>query len=71
MQVQGGPMSDTTLVIMSRYPQVGTTKTRLGRIIGDEEAVRLYRAFISDLAQRFAGWTCDLHWAYTPAEVDY
>jgi rSAM/selenodomain-associated transferase 1 len=64
-------MPDAALVIMARYPQVGTTKTRLGRIIGDEEAVRLYRAFISDLAQRFAGWTCDLHWAYTPAEVDY
>jgi uncharacterized protein len=64
-------MPDTALVIMARYPQVGTTKTRLARIIGDEEAVRLYRAFLSDLAQRFAGQIGDLHWAYTPAGVDY
>lgn len=64
-------MPDTALVIMARYPQVGTTKTRLARIIGAEEAVRLYRAFLSDLAQRFAGQMCDLYWAYTPAGVDY
>ena len=64
-------MPDTALVVMARYPQVGTTKTRLARAIGDEEAVHLYRAFLSDLAQRFAGQVCDLHWAYTPAGVDY
>jgi rSAM/selenodomain-associated transferase 1 len=64
-------MPDTALVVMARYPQAGTTKTRLARAIGDEEAVHLYRAFLSDLAQRFATQTCDLHWAYTPAEVDY
>jgi rSAM/selenodomain-associated transferase 1 len=64
-------MPDTALVIMARYPQIGTTKTRLARMIGDEEAVRLYRAFLTDLAYRFAGQAGDLHWAYTPAEVDY
>jgi rSAM/selenodomain-associated transferase 1 len=64
-------MPDTALVIMARYPEVGTTKTRLARTIGDAEAVRLYQAFISDLARKFAGQTCDLHWAYTPAEVDF
>lgn len=64
-------MPDTALVIMARYPQVGTTKTRLARTIGDEEAIRLYRAFLFDLAQRFAGQKYDLHWAYTPAGVDY
>jgi len=64
-------MPDTALVVMARYPQVGTTKTRLARTIGHEEAVRLYRAFLTDLAQKFAGQACDLHWAYTPAEVDY
>src|SRR6266571_3603180 len=71
MQEQGGPMPDTALAVMARYPEVGMTKTRLARTIGDEEAVRLYRAFLSDLAQRFAGQLYDLHWAYTPAEVDY
>src|SRR5271157_3624301 len=64
-------MPDTALVIMARYPEVGTTKTRLARTIGDEEAVRLYQSFLTDLAQRFAGQICDLHWAYTPVEVDY
>jgi uncharacterized protein len=64
-------MHDTTLVIMARYPQVGTTKTRLARTIGDEETVRLYRAFLTDLAHKFAGQAWALHWAYTPAEVDY
>jgi rSAM/selenodomain-associated transferase 1 len=64
-------MADSALVVMARYPQVGTTKTRLARTIGDEEAVRLYRAFLSDLAQRFSGQICDLHWAYSPGGVDY
>lgn len=64
-------MSDTALVVMARYPEAGKTKTRLARTIGHDETVRLYRAFLTDLAQRFAGQSCDLHWAYTPAEVDY
>ncbi len=64
-------MSDTALVVMARYPEVGKTKTRLARTIGHDETVRLYLAFLTDLAQRFAGQPCDLHWAYTPAEVDY
>jgi uncharacterized protein len=64
-------MPDTALVVMARYPQVGTTKTRLARTIGDEEAVRLYQAFLTDLAHKFAGHMCDLHWAYTPATIDY
>ena len=65
-------MADTALVIVARYPQAGTTKTRLARTLGDEETVRLYRAFLTDLASRFAGQAAyDLHWAYTPAGVDY
>ena len=64
-------MSDTALVVMARYPEVGKTKTRLARTIGHDETVRLYQAFLTDLAQRFAGQLYDLHWAYTPAEVDY
>lgn len=65
-------MADTALVIVARYPQIGTTKTRLARALGNEETVRLYRAFLTDLARRFAGQPAyDLHWAYTPAGVDY
>lgn len=65
-------MADTALVIMARYPQIGTTKTRLARTLGNEETVRLYRAFLTDLACRFAGQPgCDLHWAYTPAGANF
>ncbi len=64
-------MPDTALVVMARYPEVGATKTRLARMIGVEEAVRLYRAFLTDLARKFAGQPYDLHWAYTPNGVGY
>src|SRR5260370_5660895 len=64
-------MSDTALVVMARYPEVGKTKTRLARTIGHDETIRLYRAFLADLAQRFAGQPCDLHWADTADGVDY
>jgi rSAM/selenodomain-associated transferase 1 len=64
-------MAETALVIMARYPQIGTTKTRLARTIGSEETVRLYRAFLTDLAHIFANREYDLHWAYSPAGVDY
>jgi uncharacterized protein len=64
-------MFDTALVIMARYPEVGKTKTRLARTIGHEAALHLYRAFLTDLAQRFAGqanvfkWTYERHFART------
>jgi uncharacterized protein len=64
-------MSDTALAIVARYPEAGRTKTRLARAIGNEEAAELYRSFLTDLARRFAGATLDLHWAFTPPEVDY
>lgn len=64
-------MSDTALVVMARYPQPGTTKTRLARTLGDEETLKLYQAFLIDLAGHFASPDYNLHWAYTPAEVDY
>ena len=71
MQEQGEHMHDTALVVMARYPEVGQTKTRLAHAIGYTEATRLYQAFLTDLAQRFAGQEWNLHWTYTPTEVDY
>jgi rSAM/selenodomain-associated transferase 1 len=47
-------------------------KTRLGAVIGAENAARLYRAFLADLSERFEraqrqdGYA--LHWAYWPAD---
>jgi rSAM/selenodomain-associated transferase 1 len=64
-------MSDTALVVMARYPEAGKTKTRLARTIGQTQATQLYQAFLTDLAVRFADQDCSLHWAYTPADVDY
>ena len=64
-------MPDTALVVMARYPEVGATKTRLARMIGVEGTVHLYRAFLTDLARKFAGPGYDLHWTYTPNGVDY
>ena len=64
-------MSDTALVIMARYPEKGKVKTRLARSIGEEETVKLYQAFLIDLAHRFAGWIYDLYWAHTPSEIDF
>ena len=64
-------MSDTALTIMARYPEKGKIKTRLARSIGEEATLHLYQAFLCDLAQRFADWTCDLHWAYTPTKHDF
>ncbi len=64
-------MSDTALVVMARYPEAGKTKTRLARTIGQSNAAHLYQAFLTDLASRFVDVDCALHWAYTPADVDY
>jgi len=64
-------MSDTALVVMARYPEAGKTKTRLARTIGQTQATQLYQAFLTDIASRFADQDCSLHWAYTPAHVDY
>lgn len=63
--------SDTALVVMARYPELGKTKTRLARTLGEQETVSLYRAFLSDIAQLYAGQAYTLCWAYTPAEVNY
>ena len=64
-------MPETALVVMGRYPLPGMTKTRLARVLGDETTLKLYQAFLTDLAGHFAASEYDLHWTYTPAGVDY
>jgi rSAM/selenodomain-associated transferase 1 len=67
-------MSYRALVIVARYPEPGRVKTRLAATIGAEEAARLYRAFLVDLAARFScaarqdGYR--LIWAKAPGEGD-
>ncbi|HEY0753161.1 MAG TPA: TIGR04282 family arsenosugar biosynthesis glycosyltransferase [Ktedonobacteraceae bacterium] len=64
--------TDTTLVIMARTPRLGAGKTRLAASLGPATTLRLYRAFLTDLALRFTSApSCALHWAYTPAESDF
>ena len=58
-----------TLYIAAKAPRPGLAKTRLGRAIGDEAAVRLYRAFLRDLAARFARAPFPVGWYVTPANA--
>ena len=64
-------LTDTAVIVMARYPMLGATKTRLARTLGDEKTVRLYRAFLTDLAHHHGKQAYTLCWAYTPANVDY
>ena len=67
-------MSKTALVIVARTPEEGKVKTRLAATIGQTETLRLYKAFLCDLACRFTGSQEDpyaVHWAYTPTEADF
>lgn len=63
------------LIIAARQPLPGFTKTRLGRAIGMEQAAALYRAFLTDLANRFipaaSAGRFDLAWAFTPSGCDF
>lgn len=64
-------MSDVALVIMARYPEWGMVKTRLAQSLGPDATLQVYQSFLRDLAERFAGWHYDLHWAYTPVGCDF
>ena len=61
-------MSDA-LYVIARAPRVGFAKTRLGRAIGHERAISLYRAFLRDLAARFAGSPFPPGWYVTPPDA--
>ncbi len=57
------------LYIAAKAPRVGLAKTRLGRAIGQERAVALYRAFLQDLAARFSAASFDVGWYVTPPDA--
>ncbi len=61
-------MSDA-LYVIARAPRVGFAKTRLGRTIGHERAIALYRAFLRDLAARFARSPFEPGWYVTPPDA--
>jgi uncharacterized protein len=60
------PVSQEALVIMARYPEEGAVKTRLARDLGPLLTLRLYRAFIDDLAAKFGSLPRPLIWYYLP-----
>ncbi len=57
------------LFIAARAPRPGFTKTRLGRAIGHSAAASIYRAFLSDLAARFAAVEFEIGWYVTPPDA--
>jgi rSAM/selenodomain-associated transferase 1 len=59
------------LAIMARYPAAGAVKTRLARAIGAERACTLYRAFLHDLVDRFAGGRRVVVWAFHPPDSNF
>ncbi|MDP8949426.1 MAG: TIGR04282 family arsenosugar biosynthesis glycosyltransferase [Actinomycetota bacterium] len=60
-------MSDA-LYVIAKAPRVGLAKTRLGRTIGHERAVALYKAFLRDLGARFSNSSFNLGWYVTPPD---
>jgi uncharacterized protein len=57
------------LWVIARAPRVGFAKTRLGRTIGHEQAIMLYRAFLQDLAARFSNSPFAPGWYVTPSDA--
>lgn len=57
------------LYVIAKAPRPGFAKTRLGRTIGHERAVALYRAFLRDLAARFSGSRFQPGWYVTPHDA--
>jgi rSAM/selenodomain-associated transferase 1 len=57
------------LFIAAKAPRPGLAKTRLARDIGTGPALALYRAFLADLAARFAAARVPMGWYVTPADA--
>lgn len=55
--------------IAAKAPRPGLAKTRLAAAIGQDRALDLYRAFLQDLADRFAGAPFALGWYVTPPDA--
>jgi len=61
------------LYVAAKAPRPGLAKTRLGRQIGDANAIALYRAFLRDLGARLAPlgvrYGYELGWYITPPDA--
>lgn len=58
----------TTLGMFVKNPEPGRVKTRLAAVIGDAQAAELYRAFLTDLIERFRRIGDRRVLAYSPAD---
>ncbi len=65
---EGAALSDV-LYFAAKAPRLGFAKTRLGKAIGDEAALALYRAFLKDLSSRFSTVRFQVGWYVTPADA--
>lgn len=68
-QATGHDAPRDVLYIAARAPRPGFAKSRLGRVIGHEQAVMLYAAFLEDLARRFADAPFTVGWYITPVDA--
>ncbi len=64
-------MTRDVVYIAAKAPRPGFAKTRLARTIGEDWAVELYRAFLSDLSARFEQHDLpfDVGWYVTPPDA--
>jgi rSAM/selenodomain-associated transferase 1 len=69
--VRDGPQPSAQVIVMAKYPAVGSVKTRLAAQIGAEAACRLYAAFVGDLADRLAATRLPVCWAVWPPEAPF
>ena len=57
------------LYVAVKAPRPGFAKTRLARTVGTEAGLRLYEAFLRDLAERFAAASFPVGWYVTPPDA--
>jgi len=67
----GSVLDERALIVVAKNPEIGKVKTRLARALGAAQAFELYKAFLDDIALRFAHGAYDFAFAYTPAEASF
>lgn len=62
-------MKQNALIILLKYPRSGQVKTRLGSVIGFENACRLYSCFVLDTLDAISSTKNAVRIAYDPPEA--
>jgi rSAM/selenodomain-associated transferase 1 len=66
MNPEKGINKKACVILMAKYPIIGTVKTRLACRIGDKYALDLYKLFIIDIMNTIQKENINLQIAYTP-----